>query len=525
LRDTLSEMSTEASGSGYLTDVAYVRQFRAELNPAGLRAITALAGCRPPDGDDFTYCEIGAGFGDTLATLSAAYPRARFVGVDVNPAHVAAARNLATRGALDNVRFIEGDFEELNGDDLPAFDYVCAHGLLSWVAPSKQRALFARAARWLKPGGLLYLGYNALPGWASVAPLRRFMLDAASSVEGSSEARVRHALAAARLLRDANATYFVDNPSAKLILTTMLEMGVPYTAHEFFNPHWHPAYFADVAREVAEHDLRFVGQFPLHLNYRDLAQAPALAGAMASTTDRRAWEHVRAFASNEFFRRDIYVKGAVPGAEDTGRAYLDATRFGTLVGIEQVKREVALPARVLRFAGAPFDAVIEVLAGRTSTVAELAAVPSLAPLGVDVVRQAVLLLAMGSDVVPMVGASRPAGANASRYRVPSAFNRVVLDQALSRTVPTVLASPVAGTGVSVSMLHAVALRALTEADVNSRAAWIHAFVEATPLRLYDHGRELDDKDDLARALGLQIQMFCATRLPKLIELGILEPEP
>src|SRR5580704_8468547 len=193
-------MSTEASGSGYLTDVAYVRQFRAELNPAGLRAITALAGCRPPDGDDFTYCEIGAGFGDTLATLSAAYPRARFVGVDVNPAHVAAARNLASRGALDNVRFVEGDFEELGDDELSSLDYVCAHGLLTWVAPAKRKALFARASAWLRPGGLLYLGYNAMPGWAAVAPLRRFLLDAANGAEGGSDARIRHALAAARRL-------------------------------------------------------------------------------------------------------------------------------------------------------------------------------------------------------------------------------------------------------------------------------------------------------------------------------------
>jgi SAM-dependent methyltransferase len=517
-------MSIEANGSGYLTDVPYVRQFCAELNPGTLRAAAALAGCRPPDGEAFALCEIGAGFGDTLATLAAAYPRARFVGVDVNPAHVAAARSLAARGGVDNVRFLEGDFQALD-EALPAFDYVCAHGLLSWVAPAKQRALFARAAGWLKPGGLLYLGYNALPGWASVAPLRRFMLDAAASVEGSSEARVRHALAAARVLCDANATYFVDNPSAKLILTTMLEMGLPYAAHEFFNPHWHPRYFADVARDAAEHDLRFVGQIPLHLNYRDLATAPALGAAMAATTDRRAWEHVRAFAANEFFRRDVYVKGAVPAADDAGRAYLDATRFGTLVGVEQVKREVVLPGRTLRFSGAPFDALVEVLAARSSTVAELAAVPSLASLGTDAIRQAVLLLAMGPDVMPMARASACAEADAvaSRYRVPSPFNRAILTQALSRAVATVLASPVAGTGLRVSTLHAVALRALTEADADSRAAWLRAFVEATPLRLYDHGRELDDKDDLARALGIQVEQFCATRLPKLVELGIVEP--
>jgi SAM-dependent methyltransferase len=482
-------MASEASGSGYLTDVPYVRQFCTELNPGMLRAAAALAGCLPPDGEAFTFCEIGAGFGDTLATLAASYPHARFFGIDMNPAHVAAARSLATRGSLENIRFFEGDFEAL-GEDLPAFDYVCAHGLLSWVAPAKQRALFARATEWLKPGGLLYVGYNALPGWASVAPLRCFMLDAASGIQGGSEARVRHALAAARVLCDANATYFVDNPSAKLILTTMLEIGLPYAAHEFFNPHWHPRYFADVARDAAEHDLRFVGQIPRHLTSRDLATAPALAGTMASTTDRRAWEHVRAFATNEFFRRDIFVKGAVQASDDMGRAYLDATRFGTLVVAERVKREVALPARALRFSGAPFDTLIEVLAGRSSTVAELAAVPSLAALGRDAIRQAVLLLVMGPDVMPMA-----------------------------------LASPVAGTGIRISTLHAVALRALTEADSGARAAWLRTFVDTTPVRLYDHGRELDDRDDLARALGLQVEQFCATHLPKLVELGILEPVP
>jgi hypothetical protein len=305
----------------------------------------------------------------------------------------------------------------------------------------------------------------------------------------------------------------------------MLEIGLPYAAHEFFNPHWHPRYFADVAREAADHDLRFVGQIPLHLNYRDLATAPALAGAMAVTTDRRAWEHLRAFATNEFFRRDIFVKGAVQASDDTGRAHLDATRFGTLVGAERVKREVALPARALRFSGAPFDTLIEVLAARSSTVAELAALPSLLALGHDAIRQAVLLLAMGPDVMPMARASQPAAAAASRYRVPSAFNRAILTQALSRTVPTVLASPVAGTGIRVSTLHAVALRALTEVDAGARAAWLRAFVDTTPVRLYDHGRELDDRDDLARALGLQVEQFCATHLPKLVELGILEPAP
>jgi SAM-dependent methyltransferase len=515
-------MKSQETGQRYVTDVTYVRQFCAELNPALLRAVAALAGCPPPAGDDFDYCELGSGLGDTIATLAAAYPRAHFVGVDINPEHIGAARGLASRGALQNVRFLERHFEDLASDEMPRLDYLCAHGLLTWIAPEQRSALFRQAAAWLKPGGLLYLGYNALPGWAAIEPLRRLMRDASAEVEGGSAARVRQGLAAAKLLCDAHAEYFNANPVAKDILATLLERGVPYAAHEFFNAHWHPMYFADVVAEAAQCDLRFVGQLPLHLNYGDLTIAPALREAFAAVSERRAWEHLKAFATNEFFRRDVYVKGAVARAENTPHTYLDTTAFGTLVPAGEVSRELALPNRSLDFTGALFDAVITALASRSSSVRELAMAPSLAPFGVDAIRQAVLQLLMGNDVIPVRSSAPPPRATGSRYHIPSAFNRAILRQPLSRSHPIVLASSVAGTGVSLSMLDAVLLRALTEARPAEHAAWIRAFVAANSLRVWDHGRTLDAKDDLARVVELQFEQFCAARLPKLVELGIVE---
>lgn len=510
---------------GYLPEVAYVRQFCAELSPVGFRAIAALAGCPPPKGNDFTYCEIGSGFGDTLLTLAAGHPSATFVGVDLNPTHVAAARRLAERGALANVRVLEGDFEDLDCLETSSLDYAVAHGFLSWVTPSKRKTMFERAAAWLKPGGLLYLGYNALPGWASVAPLRRFLLEAATTAEGSLEVRIRFALDLAKRLCDGRGQYFIDNPSSKEILSTAIERGVAYAAHEFFNPHWQPMYFADVAAEAHEHDFRFVGQLPLHLNYRDLATPPSLTALLPGLDHRLAWEHARAFAANEFFRRDVYVKGAVPRGPNVSHAYLDATPFGTLVPLEHVKREIALPSRTLDFSDPQADAVLRVLARRSSTVAELTREPTLLHLGLEAIRETVLRLAMGPDVLPM---ARPARApiaqtlDALRFWLPSAFNRAVLMDSLSTGVPRVLASPVAGTGVGLSTLQAVALRALTEATPETRAVWLRSFVETTPLRMHDHGRRIDDKKGLADALEVQVEEFRAARLGKLVELGIVE---
>jgi predicted O-methyltransferase YrrM len=515
-------MPNARSEPAYLSEIPYVRHFCAELNPCLLRATAALAGCPPPPGDAFDYGELGAGMGDTLATFAAAYPRARFVGVDVNPEHVAAARGLAAQGALENVRFLERDFEDLSSGELPPLDFLCAHGLLTWIGPAKRKALFASAAATLKVGGLLYVGYNALPGWSAVVPLRRLMRDAAASIEGSAEARIRHALATAKALCDADAEYFVANPTAKEILGTMLTMGTPYAAHEFFSDSWEPMYFADVVEEAAAHDLRFVGQVPLHLNYRDLTIAPSLQDASRTIPDRRAWEGMRAYASNEFFRRDVYVKGAVPREEGTVQRYLDATPFGTLVPAEEVGRETSLPGRSLHFSGPLFDALVTALARRTSTVAELAREPSLASFGVETVRQAVLQLAMGKDVLPMAHPSVGGEARGARYRLPSPFNRAVLKRALERKYTVVLASPVAGTGVGLSVLHAAALLALTEAGPGERHAWIRAFVDANPLRLVDRAGAVHDKDNVARLLVAHVDQFCATRLPKLVELGVVE---
>src|SRR5437588_113040 len=82
------------------------------------------------------------------------------------------------------------------------------------------------ASRRLKPGGLLYVGYNALPGWASVEPLRRLMLDRGAAVKGSTLDRAREGVALAKRLSDDGAQYFADNPMAKKMLELMERVGL-----------------------------------------------------------------------------------------------------------------------------------------------------------------------------------------------------------------------------------------------------------------------------------------------------------
>src|SRR5581483_6859664 len=102
----------------YVNDVPYVRQFVSELAPSRIRLAAAMNGLVPPPSADLEYCELGCGHGDTPAALAAAHPRARFLGVDIGAAHIASAKKLAREGALENIGFLERDFEALMKEDV-----------------------------------------------------------------------------------------------------------------------------------------------------------------------------------------------------------------------------------------------------------------------------------------------------------------------------------------------------------------------------------------------------------------------
>jgi len=499
---------------GYVTDVAYTRQFCPHLAPTLLRSVAALAGFAPPPDDAFDYCEVGCGPGDTIATLAAAYPRARFVGIDLNDEHVAFARGLAVRGGLGNLRLVGGDFETLDDAALPRFDYVSVHGLLTWIAPEKRKALVAFAARRLKPGGLFHVAYNTLPGWAALEPMRRLLLDAAGT-EGTTAERARRALEAARALADRGAMYFVTNPAARDMLDAMVRHGAPYVAHEYFHQHWNPMYVADVAREMAAEGLAYVGQLPSYRNVPELALPPKLVEAAARTSDRIALEQLVDFAANEFFRGDVYRAGSDGRAGATAAQYLDATPFGTLLDADRVQCEVKLPHHALRLDGELEVALLERLPRRAASARELAEVPALERFGANRLRAALVRLMAAEQVVPMrVSPEGPA----------TLYNHAILELPLAEKSPVVLAAPAAGTGVQVSALQAVCLRLLTWIEPADRAAWLRAYVERQPLRLHVGGAPVEDHGEQARVLAQEVEKFRANRLPKLVELGVVAPQ-
>jgi ubiquinone/menaquinone biosynthesis C-methylase UbiE len=506
----------------YVTDVPYVRGFEKDLSPTRIRLVAALNGFPTPSADDFDYCELGCAHGDTTATLAASYPSARFFGVDLNADHIASATALARGAGLENVRFLQKDFEELVAGDLPELDYIGAHGVLSWVGPNKRKAVLELASSRLKPGGLFEVGYNALPGWAAVEPLRQLILARSNLTEGSTLERARDGFEFAKLLCEKGAEYFRSNPAARAMVESMEKLGLPYVVHEYLHAHWVPMYFAQIAAEMAAHDLHFVGQTPLYLNYRDLAIPDALAQVFQGVGDRVTFESLKDFAVNESFRRDVYVKGRPARSDGATREYLDATFFGTLGEDGPLRRDVRLPHHTLHYAGPIFDELLPAIEEGASTVPSLASKPGLLGYGLPRIRDAVQRLLLGGQLSPMLEATvARSAAEGDTWRVPLPYNHWVLHHGVSGESPVVLASTAAGNGLELGAVEAVAMVLLTDVLPERRGESVRELCGRESFRLSAGGKAVVDREEQERVLLGEIEKFRARWLPKLLELGIV----
>src|SRR5262249_45085208 len=117
-------------------DIPYPSGFYSYQTPVLLDYVAAINGVEPAasEGRPFTYLDLGCGDGFTIILLAAAYPKCRFIGVDLNPEHIRIGTALAAAGGLANVRLIEGGFEDWRGLDLPECDYVAMHGVYAWIS-------------------------------------------------------------------------------------------------------------------------------------------------------------------------------------------------------------------------------------------------------------------------------------------------------------------------------------------------------------------------------------------------------
>src|ERR1700719_1030035 len=295
---------------GYGADIPYLRDFKPMLAPAWLDHVALVAGIEPPARrNGLAWCDLGCGQGVTAAILAATHPSGVFHGIDAMPAHIDHARRLAAAAAIPNLQLHAVDFAAASGLELPQFDYIVAHGVYTWIGPETQCAVRRFIDRRLKPGGLVYLSYNAMPGCACDLPFQSLLREFAPKFRGDDIGRLTAAAQLARTLAGAGVASLARSFIVKELQERPEDYPPAYLVHDFIPPAGRPLSVPEVRKNMATIGLEPVGSTTLSENFDWMVLDEGARQTLKAIADRDARELVRDYYLEQRFRCDVFSRG------------------------------------------------------------------------------------------------------------------------------------------------------------------------------------------------------------------------
>lgn len=515
---------------GYITDAIYTDGFYRELSPAWINYVAALKGCLPVATDrPFVFLELGCGLGRSTTILAGAFPQGRFIGVDFNPAHVALARQYATDMRIANAEFREASFQDLARSELPQCDFIVLHGVYTWVSPEARAAIRDIIRDRLRAGGLVYVSYNCLPGWSSAAPLRKLLYEAASEHAGPIGGNVAPALKVMEELVEAKLGFFRANESVANEVKSFREHGANYLAHEYLNADWSLFYSVDVADEMADAKLTYVGSGTLPENHLDLMVDDKTAAEIEVRPSARMRQLLLDFAINQRFRRDIFVRGHQKLQGSIQRDLIAQIPFASMKPESAFTPKVKVGRGEIAFHERLLPVLKEAFQGGVHTIRDLNQIAAKALGRVTNVDRTTLLMAAAGHIMPCAGghiaAKRPDAL--SGLSVTGETNRAALALALNQGGRQHFVSGVGGTGIPCVPLDAILLDLLRSPGRDARALKkpLSAAMKSRNLRITHKGEVIKNEAEEQTVAGEIIERFLVDRLPVLVRLGVVEAVP
>lgn len=479
---------------GYVSEIAYTHGFYRELAP-NLLAHAALAGNQsaPDPAQPLTYCELGCGQGVTTNLLAACNPHIQFYANDFNPSQIAGARQLAAEAGSGNVHFLDSSFAEMvDRTDLPDFDIIVLHGVYSWISAENRQAIVRFIDRRLKVGGLVYISYNTLPGWAVLSPLRRLLVDNATGDDTPLAARIDQSVKAAEALVQANARYFQNNPGIAERLKHIAGQQRAYIAHEYFNRDLTPFYHTDLVDELSAAKLTWIAPARPLEGIDNLNFTEAQLALLASVPQRSRREGMKDYILNQQFRRDLFVKGPLPLHILQADAMWARSMFVlTVPAASLTDLKVSTPLGQLGLAADVYRPVVDHLAQGPTTAGRLHA--ALPQLSLAQICQALTILIAQGFAHPCV---TPEQAAAIRSRTDR-FNQAVMARARFSGDIGYLASPLAGTAIALDQMSQMLLSVHLAGGTADPVTMVWAHMQSCNQRFVRDGQMLmDDQDNL-----------------------------
>jgi SAM-dependent methyltransferase len=306
-------MTSPSWNGGYTVSAVYPIHYSLELAPEHLNYACLRNGAAPlPLDRPYTYFELGCGQGFSTNIVAASNPQGSFYANDFMPDHIVHAQQLVDAAQLGNLQLFEHSFAELADGkvDLPQFDFITLHGVYAWISLENQEHIVRFLARYLKSGGVVYIAYNALPGWAAAMHMQRLMhLSGQLQPSASSHVKLGWARQLVQQMVGAKSKYFAAHPDLQFFLDALHKQPDNYLIHEYLHADSNPKYHADVVTEFARAKLEYLASAHLDEVDQTPTTPPEILQAITDPTLARTIED---FMLNTKFRKDIFTRGKRP---------------------------------------------------------------------------------------------------------------------------------------------------------------------------------------------------------------------
>jgi SAM-dependent methyltransferase len=474
--------------AGYVADIGYMSSYFGELNPVKIPMGLLNIGYAPPKIEN--ACELGFGQGVTIAMHAAAQPHINWYGDDFNPSHALTANWMADAAGV-KADLTEESFEEFcRRDDLPMFDMIGLHGIWSWITPDNRGFIVDFLRRKLRPGGVAYISYNVMPGWAATAPLRQLFAMHAEMTAGrgiSSAERMEGAIQFVDTMLSTDPGYVRANPGIREKFEALKGLPRAYVIHEYLNANWSPQYFYEIAKILSEAKLEFACCASYSEGLDELQLSPTQRNWIANVSNEPFSETLKDYLRNTQFRRDYWVKG---GRRLGMAEQVEAIRNQRLVlgvPMDKVPTKVTTTAGEVTLLPDIYEPIKEVFADhRPKTFRDVEIAVS--PRGIEFgqVLQAMMLL---NGLGGLSFCQSEAQASAAR-KSSARLNAALVDRARHSDEFQFLVSPVTGGGIGIGRTDQLFLTAARRGGAKPEllAKYAHDALEAVGHRIIVDGQ-------------------------------------
>lgn len=512
--------------AGYVSELGYTYGYYEELNTSRINLCLLNKGFQPPE--IFNALELGYGQGISV-NIHAAASNVAWTGTDFNPSQANFARHLAGKsGAMAFLH--DASFQEfLTNDDTPEFQFIGLHGIWSWISDANRQAIVDIIRTKLAVGGVVYMSYNTLPGWAGFAPMRHLMTQHAKVLGSAGEGiinKIDDAFDFSSRLFELNPKYLLANPQAGERIKKLKEQNRHYLAHEFFNKDWHPMHFSSVVELLEEAKLEFAASATYSDHVDDIHFTAEQRQFLDEIPDAALRETTKDFILNQQFRKDYWIKGPVRMAPLERAIGLRGVKVVLKIPASEVTFKMAGGLGEISFNEAVYRPIIDFLSDhKIRTIGEIEdhfaiSVSTSGPkISLAQITQAIVLL-LGTNQVAL--AQDDAVISAVKAR-SAALNKFLLDKAKFSNDVGYLASPITGGGVNANRFEMLFLQAIaegaTEPKLWAESAWL--VLSSQGHRLVNQGVTLESDQENLDQLASKAREFAEKRLSTFQTLGIV----